>query len=58
MEAIWFVVTIKQTTFIQSSTTHVYFNQLIQPQPYATHFGLYLGNRQACHYKEQIQVVV
>jgi len=56
MEAISFVVTIKQTAFIHSNTTHVYFNQLIYPQTHATYFGLYLGNRQACHYKEHIQV--
>jgi len=56
MEAISFVVTIKQSTFIQSNTTHVYFNKLIYPQTYATYFGLYLGNRQASHYKERTQV--
>jgi len=51
MEAISFVVTIKQTTFIQSNSIHVYFNQLICPQTCATYFGLYLGNRQACQYQ-------
>jgi hypothetical protein len=43
MEAISFVVTIKQTTFIHSNTAHVYFNQLFYPQTYVTcklDFGL------------------
>ena len=56
MEVISFVVTIKQTTFIQSDTTHIYFNQLLYAHTYATYFGLYVGNSQACHYKEHIQV--
>jgi hypothetical protein len=52
LETILFVVTIKQSTFIQPNTKHVYFNKLIYPQTYATFFGLYLGNRQASHDKE------
>jgi hypothetical protein len=46
------VFTIKQTTFVQSNKTQVYFNQFNCPHMYATHFSLYLGYLQACQYKE------
>ena len=46
---------VKQTIFVQSNTTYVYFNQLNRPYMYATCFDLYLGHRQACQYKERTQ---
>jgi len=46
--------TIKQTTFVQSNKTQVYFNQFNCPHMYATCFSVYLGRLQACQYKEHI----
>jgi hypothetical protein len=43
----------KQTTFIQSNTTQVYFNSVDYPYMYAACFGLYLGHPQASQYNHR-----
>jgi len=44
------VFAIKHNTFVQTNTTHVYSINLIAYRIYATSFGLYLGNIQACQH--------
>ena len=46
-------VTTIQTTFIQSNTTHVYFNSINYPYMQVTCFGLYLGHPEACQYENR-----
>jgi len=41
----------KQTTLVQSDTTHVYCNSVGDIYRCATCFGLYLDRLQACQYK-------
>jgi hypothetical protein len=41
----------KQTTLIRSNKTQVYFNSVGYRYMYAACFGLYLGQPQACQYK-------
>jgi hypothetical protein len=48
------VFTIKQTAFVQSNKTQVYFNQFNCPHMYATRFSVYLGHLKACQYEEHI----
>jgi hypothetical protein len=55
MEGIPFLFAIKQSTFVQSNTTQVYFKQLNCLPMYATCFDMYLHHPQACKYKEHIQ---
>jgi len=43
----------KQTTFVQSNTTQVYFNSIDYPYMYAAFFGLYLGYPQVSQYSNR-----
>ena len=43
----------KQTTFIQSNTTQIYFNSVDNPYMYAACFGLYLGHPQTESIQQQ-----
>jgi len=45
----------KQTTFVQSNTTQVYFNSIDYPYMYAAFSGLYLGHPQASQYSNHMK---